>query len=240
MDGYGHTDIWDSRGHPDSSRANAVRDDWILWMHALRHKEIAPSVEDQKSLAALPSKLKTAKPDELAPLLQEAARVGGEPGGRAILDALAASDPAVRAAAARTAEQTLYGTPVVARLIELLGDPSGEVRTAAVRGLARAANWRYAEAQAALSRQSRTPGLPVDDRVRATEALGDASRLALLGNFEDGLPVWTLVLLLDDETPQVRAAAWAALEKHVPETFGYRPDLPPAEHKAAVEKRKQT
>jgi len=236
MDGYGHTDIWDSIGHPSSDNADAVRDDWLLWLHALRHKEIPPTAEEQKALAGLREKLRTTKPGELEPLLKEAERIGREQGGAVVIGALSSPDAAVRAAAAHTAEHTLYGPAVTARLIELLRDTSADVRTAAIRSLGRAANWRSAEAQAALTQIALAVDASPADRLRAIEAVGAASRLPLLGNCEDGLPIWTLVRLLDDDSSQVRTAAFAALKPSGPATFGYNPDQPAAERKAAVEK----
>jgi pimeloyl-ACP methyl ester carboxylesterase len=236
MDGYGHTDIWDSIGHPSSDNADAVRDDWLLWMHALRHKEIPPMAEEQKSLAALREKLRKANPGELEPLLKEAERIGGEQGGAVVAEALSSPDAAVRVGAARTADRTLYGPSVTARLIELLRDTSEDVRTAAIRGLGRAANWRSAEAQAALTRIAMATDASSADRLRAIEAVGAASRLPLLGNCEDGSLIWTLVRLLNDDSSQLRTAAFAALKPSGPATFGYNPDQPAAERKAAVEK----
>jgi predicted esterase len=236
MDGYGHTDIWDSIGHPDSAAADAVREDWLLWLHALRHKGIPPAAGERTALAALRETLRAAAPGDLTPALNEAERVGGEAGGALVGEALASPDPLVRAAAARTAERTRYGPAVTARLIELLRDRSKDVRAAAVAGLARAAAWRDAEAQAALCRQARGAGAPLADRLWAVEAVGRASRLALLGNCEDGLPIWTLVLLLDDNDPRVRGAAFAALKANVPDTFAYRPDAPERERAVPVEK----
>ena len=239
MDGYGHTDIWDSRGHPDSSKADAVRDDWIRWLHALRHKEIPPTADEKKTLAAGLEKLKTAMPEDRDALLKEVARIGGEPGSTFVVAALKSPDRSVRAAAARTTEQTFYGQPVIARLIALLDDDSEEVRSAAMQGLARAANWRNAEAQATLSRQARAVKVPLADRLRAIAALGSASRLPLLGNCEDGLLIWTLVLLLEDDNQRIREAAFAALEKEVPDTFGYQPGKPLKERNVSLEKWKQ-
>jgi pimeloyl-ACP methyl ester carboxylesterase len=240
MDGYGHTDIWDSRGHPDSTKADAVRDDWIRWLHALRNKGIPPTAEEKKTLAAGLEKFKAATPpDERDAVLKEVARIGGEPGGAILVEALGSADRLVRAAAARTAEQTSYGKPVIARLIALLDDDAEEVRSAAIQGLARAAGWRCADAQSTLSRLARAAKAPLADRLRAIAALGSASKLPLLGNCEDGLPIWTLVLLLDDDNPRVREAAFAALEKDVPDTFAYQPNQPPAERKASLEKWKK-
>jgi hypothetical protein len=47
--------------------------------------------------------------------------------------------------------------------------------------------------------------------------------------------IWTLVRLLDDEDPRVRAAAFAALKPNVSDTFAYNPDLTTPERKAALE-----
>lgn len=235
MDGYGHTDIWDSIGHPSSDKADAVRDDWLLWMHALRHKEIAPTAEEEKSLAAVREKLRAGAPAEVDAFLKGVERIGGEPGGAVVVEALASKDAAVRAAAARTTERTLYGPAVTARLIELLRDASEDVRAAAMRGLGRAANWRSADAQAALTRLSQAADVSAEDRLRAIEAVGFASRLPLLGNCEDGALIWTLVRLLDDENPRVRGAAFAALKPNVADTFAYNPDGPASERKAAIE-----
>jgi poly(3-hydroxybutyrate) depolymerase len=239
MDGYGHTDIWDSIGHRSSDNADAVRDDWLLWMHALRHKEIPPTADEQKSLAALREKSRAGKPHDLEALIKEAERIGGEPGGAVVLELLASADAAVRTAAARTTERTLYGPAVTARLIELLRDASEDVRAAAIRGLGRAANWRSAEAQTALTRIATSANASSTDRLRAIEAVGAASRLPLLGNCEDGALIWTLVRLLDDENAQVRHAAFVALKQNVTDTLVYDPDQPVSERKAAVEKWQQ-
>lgn len=235
MDGYGHTDIWDSIGHPSSDKADAVRDDWLLWMHAMRHKEIAPTAEERKALDLNLGLLRLLPPGGSALNLKDVERIGGESGGAVMLEALASSDAALRAAAAQTTERTLYGLSVTGRLIELLRDTSEDVRAAAIRGLGRAANWRSAEAQAALTQMAQAADVSPTDRLRAIEAVGFASRLPLLGNCEDGALIWTLVRLLDDENPRVRGAAFAALKPNVAETFAYNPDGPASERKAAIE-----
>jgi predicted esterase len=229
MDGYGHTDIWDSISHPDKTKANAVRDDWLQWLHALRHKEIAPTSAELRKLASLE------KGKDVQALLAEAARIGGEPGSRVIARALSSTDPVLRAAAAKTAQRTLFDDEVIATLVHLLDDESADVRESAADGLAAAANWRHADAQKALTRKALAASAPVADRVKAIAALLRASRLALLGNCEDGLPIWSLVLLLDDERRPVREAAFAALEEHVPDTFGYQPYLPDQRRAAVME-----
>ncbi len=236
MDGYGHTDIWDGLKHPDRSVADAVRDDWLLWMHALRHKHVSPAAAEQQAVVDAREKLKAAGVDDALTVLRELARIGGEPASSVLLSALGSPHARIRSEAAQTAERTQYGPAVIDRIIALLRDPDEDVRAAAIRGLTGPAKWRVPEAQAALCRLAKTQNVPLADRVRAIEALDHVARLPLLGNFEDGLPIWSLVLLLDDEKPEIRMAAFAALEKRVPDTFTYRPDLSQADRKAAMEK----
>jgi poly(3-hydroxybutyrate) depolymerase len=236
MDGYGHTDIWDSIGHPSSDNADAVRDDWLLWMHALRHKEIAPTAGEQKTLDLNVALFRLRPPRGSAVDWKEVERIGGEPGGAVVLEALESQDAAIRAASARTADRTLYGPAVTARLVKLLRDADDNVRAAAIRGIRRAANWRSAEAQAALTHTALAADGSMPDRLRAIEAIGAASRLPLLGNCEDGSLIWTLVRLLDDDNARVRSTAFAALKPSVTETFDYRPDGAPDERKAAVDR----
>jgi dienelactone hydrolase len=225
-------------GHDHGSifRVPEVADDNLRFIHALRHKEIPLSKEERAKVASLAGKVRTEKAEAMEPILAEAARIGGLPGAKVVANAFDASDPGVRRAAAVTAEGTLYGRETVLELIRLTRDRSEEVRQAAYRALGVAANWRYAEAQEALVRAARSKGTAPPDRVRAIEALGHAVRLMLLGNYEDRLVIWTLVLLLDDEELEVRRAAFAALEKGVKDTFEYRPDLPASERKTAVGK----
>ncbi|HXG61685.1 MAG TPA: hypothetical protein VNO22_09930 [Planctomycetota bacterium] len=225
-------------GHDHGSifRVPEVADDNLRFIHALRHKEIPLSKEERTKAAALAGKARTEKGEALGPILAEAARIGGIPGAKIVAHVFDASDPEAKRAAAATAESTLYGREAVLDLIRLTRDRSEEVRQAAWRALGAAANWRYPEAQEALARAARSRSTAPADRVRAIEALGHAVRLMLLGNYEDRLVLWTLVLLLDDEELDVRRAAFAALEKGVKDTFEYRPDLPASERKTAVAK----
>lgn len=225
-------------GHDHGSifRVPEVADDNLRFIHALRHKEIPLGKEERSKVASLAGKARTEKAEALGPILAEAARIGGLPGAKILAGALDSSDPAVKRAAAATAEGTLYGRETVLELMRLTRDRSEEVRLAAYRALGVAANWRYAEAQEALARAARSKGTALADRIRAIEALGHAVRLMLLGNYEDRLVLWTLVLLLDDEELEVRRAAFATLEKGVKDTFEYKPDQPASERKTAVGK----
>ncbi len=236
LDGYGHTDIWDGNGHPDKVLVDAVRDDWFLWMHALRHKEIQPTSDEKKALQSALGKVKTEKLEGAAVLVNEASRIGGAHGAKVIHSALDSTDPEVRKAAAATAEKTLYGRDTVLKLAKLLKDKSDDVKSAAVRGLGTAANYRYLEAQDVLMRAAKSRNAPVDERVRAIEALGRAIKLMIPGHFEDRMVAWTLVLLLEDDDLEVREAAFACFKGMMKDTFEYKPDGPTTERKAAMTK----
>jgi hypothetical protein len=236
LDGYGHTDIWDGNGHPDKVLVDAVRDDWFLWMHSLRHKEIPPTKDERAGLSSMAGKMKTEKVDGIRPLLSEISRIGGMPGGKLADAAMESSDPEVRALVAGSTEKTLYGKESVGVVLKLLRDKADEVRQAAFRGAGTAANYRYLEAQDALIHTARSKNTPVADRLQAIEGLGRTVKLMLPGNFEDKMVVWTLVLLLDDDEVKVREAAFATVEKGVKDTFEYKPDLATVDRKASVAK----
>jgi len=213
-----------------------VIDDNLRFIHALRHKEIAPTKEEKTELAAFASKVKIEKAEGAGPMLAELQRIGGPPTFKAMKGALENADAEVKKAAIATTELTLYGKDVVTDLIKLQKDKSDEVQTAALKALAVAANWRFTEAQEFLEQVARTKKAPVDHRVLAVQGLGKTVKLALLGNFEDKNVLWTLVQLLDDEDLKVREAAFAQLEKGVKDTFGYAPDLDGPGRKASVAK----
>jgi pimeloyl-ACP methyl ester carboxylesterase len=234
LDGYGHTDIWDGAGHPDLKLVDAVRDDWFLFVHSLRHKEIAPSKEEKAELAAMPGKIKTDKA-----LVAEAARIGGAPAHKAIGGAFDSTDPEIRVAAAGSTEKTFYTKEDLLELVKLTKDKADEMRLAAFKGLGMASDYRHPEAQETLVRLARTKSLAVVDRLAAVEGLARTVKLMLPGNFEDKAIVWTLVALLDDDEPKVREAAFAAFpifKEFVKDTYDYKPDLPTAERKASVAK----
>jgi hypothetical protein len=236
LDGYGHTDIWDGNGHPDKVLVDAVRDDWFSWMHALRHKEIAPTKDERQALSQMAGRLKTEKLESIQAFLAEASRIGGAPGGKAVDGALESADPDVRAAAASTVARTLYGKETVQVLLRLLHDKADSARQAAIKAAGVAANFRYAEAEDALLREARSKNTPVGERVLAIEGLARTIKLMLPGNYEDKHLVWMMVLLLDDDELAIREAAFLAFEKQVKDTFDYKPDLPTAERKAAMAK----
>lgn len=213
-----------------------VLEDNVRFIHALRHKEIAPTRAEAAKLKDLASKAKAEKVDGIAPILAEAARFGGAPGGHVATAALESPDPDVKKAAAATAEVTLYGKEVVLALIKGLKDKNDEIKPSLYKALGVAANWRYAEAQDALAAVARNKKAPAGERVESVEAIGKAVKLQLLGAYEDKHLIWTLVLLLDDDDAKVQEAALAPLEKAVKDAFDYKPGLGAAERKAAVAK----
>ncbi len=224
LDGYGHTDIWDGKGHPDLSVVDAVRDDWALWIHSLRHKSMPLPDSDHKALEALPV------------TMEEASRIGGPAAAAAVVVALGHADDKTRLSAARTAGTTRFGHAVVKSLVQALDDPAEPVRKEAAASIARLAGWRVMEAQQALQRRARDPELPAGARARAARALGEALRLAFHGNFEDRAAFWTLVLALDDPDGAVRGAALEALRPALADGLGFDPEAPPEARAAAAAK----
>lgn len=226
----------DGADHGGILKFPEVADDNFRFIHALRHKEIALTKDERTELASFANKVKNEKPEAAAPLIAEGQRLGGAPGARIIGNAFDNSEADVKKAAAATAEITFYGREIVLELVKLTKDKSDDVKAQAWKGLATAANWRSLEAQEFLAQTARRKSAPAADRAAAIEGLGKTVKLMLLGWYEDKGPLWTLVLLLDDEDAAVREAAFAQLEKGVKDTFGYKPDLAATERKASMAK----
>jgi len=214
-----------------------VLEDNLRFIHALRHKEIALSRDEIVKLRALAAKAKTEKADGMGPVLAEASRFGGAPGGHVVALALESADLEVRKAAAATAETTLYGREAVLALVKALRDKKNDdLRPLILKALGTAANWRYPEAQDALVAVARNRKADPAERTGAIEAIGKALKLQLLGAFEDKTLLWAIVLLMDDDDAKIQETAFAQLEKSVKEHYDYKPGLSAAERKAAVAK----
>jgi len=224
----------DGADHVGITKYPDVADDAYLFLHSLRHKIIPLSKDERTSLTSMTGKTKSEKVDVVGPMLVELQRIGGAPAERAVRNAMDNSEADVKKAAIATTEKTLYGREVVMELIKTLKDKSDEVKAEAYKGLAVAANWRYAEAQDVLAQVAKKKTAPAEERVQAIQSLGKAVKLDLLGNFEDRNVIWTLVLLLDDDELKVREAAFATLKDGVKDVFGYTPDAAPAQRKTAV------
>lgn len=238
MDGYGHTDIWDSRGHANADAANAVRDDWLWWMYALRHKEMKISEAQEKTLASVVESIRTeTESRKVLESMMDARLVGGPAAGKAMRYALESDKQELRGAVAYGLRYTRFDRGTEGRVLKLLDDQKIQgYQVNAVKAAGVLANWRNEDAQQGLIAFVRDVKRGAELRAQAAEALGHAIRLACLGNFEDTRPFWTLVLLLDDEQAGVRAAAFKALQAGVKQDHGYKPELAGAERKAAVGK----
>lgn len=224
----------DGADHGGITKYPDVADDAFLFLHSMRHKEVAVSKDEKTTLASMTGKTRSEKLDVVSPMLVELQRIAGAPAERAVKNALDNADPEVKKAAIVTTEKSLYGRDIVLELIKLLKDKSDEVKAEAFKGLAVAANWRFMEAQEILEQFAKRKTAPVDERVLAIQALGKAVKLDLLGNFEDRGVIWTLVLLLDDDEQKIREAAFAQLEKGVKDTFAYSPEAGPGQRKTPV------
>lgn len=235
-----------------------VWNDAIRWMHALRHKEKAPAVDERKALVSMKKEIARIGSPRLrrrgreekepeagpavrsAPIIAECSRIGAQWGGDVLLKGLTSRLAEIREQAAASGERTLYGKAVVLQLIRLLKDRDASVRLAAIRGLGTAAHWRYAEAQGALCGLARSRSKPLDERLPAIQALAKPARFMLLGNFKDDpVILWTLVLLLEDREIDVRKAAFSALKTAVEGGFGYQPELEKTELRDSVRKWKE-
>ncbi|MEX0718015.1 MAG: hypothetical protein WD066_15585 [Planctomycetaceae bacterium] len=108
MDGYGHTDIWTGNGHPDRRDAEEVREDWLQWAAALRHKELPLSEAQQRELNRV-REIVEGDGSIAAPFAGPAMRIGGPQTGDAILPAFRSNKPAFVIQAAGTCERVDCG-----------------------------------------------------------------------------------------------------------------------------------
>jgi len=240
LDGYGHTDIWDGQGHPDMTVVDAVRDDYILWLRAIRLKTMDPEKRDKEWLA------KFENPSTADSMLGSKAtylnlcRIAGPKAGTAVAMGLQSKNG--RAGAADLAGAMSFGKPVCDELAKLVADESDRVAQASVRALGAYAAWHYPEAIDALCKAARATkengekGPSLGERMLALDGLSKAARLAVLGNFEDKKMWWTFVQLLEDDEVRVRAAAFAAVQKAVKDGHGYVPGATADARKGAVAK----
>jgi hypothetical protein len=243
LDGYGHTDIWDGQGHPDMTLVDACRDDYLLWLRALKHKEIEPEKRDKEWLAKFenPSTAESLVGSKGNFLNLE--RIGGLQASAGILAGLKSKNANARANAAESCTRTSFGKAVCEELAKLVHDESDRVAQNAIRALGSYATWHYPEAIEALCKaalgekpEGSEKGPSVGERLLAVEGLSQASRLASYGNFEDKSLWRTLVKLLEDDEVKLRASAFAALQRCVKDGHGYQPGAVADARKGALAK----
>ena len=228
LDGHNHGSIF---GEKD------VSTDIFQWVHATRNKRYPLSKKEKKTLTQIQKTIATVKGDEAQALIDEVARIGGPVAGQALLMAFRLKDAEIRRAAVKSAVTTSYGAAVIrelGRLITTEKDPA--IRTAAIEALGCAARWRQRKAQIILAREATRPTTSEEDKLAIVAELGKCFDLMVLGNMEDSSIPATLVKLLSDPKPSVRAAAFEHLKKAVPGGLSYSPDGDAKARKASVKK----
>ena len=194
-------------------------DDALRWATRLRNKTIPPSAEEMNLLKAFSGGKPPAAVSGYYPSL---ALVGGAPAGEVLQKLFQSSDADVRLAAAETCNHGIYSEATTAALTKLLGDPSPQVRNAALRATASYANWRYQPAQQALIQRATDKSLDMDARLDAADALGQAVTLQAAGTPQDPPMFRALVSLLSEreKNEPLHAAAYIALAPVRPYIIG--------------------
>ncbi|HXX93697.1 MAG TPA: HEAT repeat domain-containing protein [Planctomycetota bacterium] len=239
LDGYGHTDIWDGNGHPDKVLVDDCRDDYLRWLHALRHKEVEPEKKEKEFLAKFESKSSAESYLSSKATYLMLQKIGGLQAGAIIVLGLDSKSSGTRAAAAEACETASFGKSACEGLVKCASDENEHVRQNAIRALGSYGVWHYPEALEALTSIASTKGDPktgptLGDRLLAVDGLARIVRLAMFGNFEDK-KVWeTLVGLLDDDEVKLRNAAFLAIMKASKDAFGWKPELSGQARKDAV------
>jgi predicted esterase len=240
LDGYGHTDIWDGNGHPDKTVVDAVRDDYVLWLRAIRHKTLDPEKRDKEWLAKFENASTAESLLGSKGTFLNLCRIGGPAAGEAIAMGLRSKNGSARGNAAEACLSMSFGKAACAELVKLVGDDSDRVSQAALRALGAYAAWHYPEAIEALcavaagAKDESNKGPTLGERLLALDGLAKAAKLAALGNFEDKKMWWTFVQLLEDDEVRVRAAAFAAIQKAAKDGHGYVPGAAADARKAAA------
>ncbi len=219
--------------------ANAVtNDDAIAWAISSRHKTLALSANESAILAPYrePAGGRAICPD--AGLFAALDLVGGLAAGQVMPDVLQASADASRTLAAQVAGHANFGDVADAALGARLKDASATVRSAALKSLGVAANWRNPSAQQALidfvTNTANDPG----ERGLATDAIGVAVKYQIggdvaTGGYQDPPLFLALVTLLGDADVSLRAKAFNILKPAMPAST-YDPTVAPASQQAAI------
>src|SRR5262245_22363116 len=206
-------ELGDRSYHPTSN------DDAIAWATRLRNKTIPPSAEEMNLLQAFSA---SRPPLPVSGYYRTLALVGGVQAGEALQKLFQSSDTTVRLAAAETCNHGIYGEATTAALAKLLGDPSPQVRNAALRATASYANWRYQPAQQALIQRATDKSLEMDARLDAADALAQAVKLQAAGVPQDPPMFKALVSLLSEreKNEPLHAVAYIALAPIRPYIIG--------------------
>jgi TPR repeat protein len=206
-------ELGDRAYHPTSN------DDALSWATRLRNKTIPLSAEEMNLLQAFRAGKPPAPVSGYYPTL---ALVGGAHAGEVLQKLLRSNDTTVRLAAAETCNHGIYSAATTVALTKLLGDPSPQVRNAALRATASYANWRYQPAQQALIQRATDQSLDMDAPLDAADALARAVKLQAAGVPQDPPMFKALVSLLGERerNEPLHAAAYIALAPIRPYIIG--------------------
>jgi TPR repeat protein len=177
-------------------------DDAIGWATRLRNKNVALSPGEKKLLEPF---ARAPQPQASGGYYPAIALAGGSPAGAVLRKLFESADTSVRVAAAETCSHGIFDETTTSALGKLLGDPSVQVRGAAVRALTMYANWRSKAAQQALIRVATDPSAKLEDRI------AQATALQAKGVQQDPPMFRALVSLLNEHDEPLRAVAHLAL-----------------------------
>ena len=228
----------DGGGHVDILQHTEVREDACRWLDSLRHKQIPLMADEEKFLKQFSDVKKSEPLLKKSETWVELLRIGGQPAGQVVARAFTSDSVSVRENAALACTKGVFaGDQTVSGLITLLDDKNAGVRQAASNALGMFANWRYEAAQLALGKIAVKTKGALDERGGAALALATASRIPLLGNFDDDMPVFqALLTLMDDEKKSLRQAAFAPLHDAVKDGLGYDASKSDKERADAIKK----
>ncbi len=199
-------------GH-DFGPGAIISQDNLRFIHQSRNRHAPLDPEQEKFIApgreAKKAEILWRSPQSAAELLY----IGGHWAEAIALKAIAGKDNGAKLNVARAAAAGLFGIEVVQAMGRNLADKSPVLRKASIAALAPAATWNWPEARAFLAEFALSSKNAVDERLAVVEAFAAAAALiGLAEKYDDNVIVPTLVKLLEDAQPPVRAAALAALK----------------------------
>ena len=130
LDGVNHAGAF--KGEPTNM---IVNDDVFKWIHATRNKIIPLNKIDKKRLAYIKKNISKMERSKALKFIEQAARIGGNQAGGALVYAFNSSDAKVRLAAVNSAMTTSYGPIFTKKLKKLITDKDLAVRKAAILAL---------------------------------------------------------------------------------------------------------
>ena len=234
LDGVNHSRVFQSK--PVNF---AVNDDVFAWINATRNKILPLNETDRKTLATIEKKISTMPSTQAIGLIKEAARIGGNQGGKALIKAFDSKFVDVQVAAVTSGYRTSYGPAFIAKLGELIQDPKGEkdVRFNACHVLGTYAKWGQLDAQKILTEAVLDPSLSQYIRFQLITAISRSYEFMVLGNmYDDRKIIQTLVKLLDDPDVGVRGYAHMVIKKGTNGVgkFGYNASHNKSERQASI------